>query len=94
MALLELLRSYKGEHMDNNDNFATEILKELKAVNKRLFIALIIVIVLWFGTIGGFLWYNSLPVGDTTISQEAEDSGNNQVVGGDYNNGKTNDTDN
>lgn len=93
MALLELLRSYKGEHMDNNDNFATEILKEVKAVNKRLFIALIIVIVLWFGTIGGFLWYNSLPVDtgtEASISQDSEDNGTNNYVGGDYN-GEAND---
>lgn len=92
MALFDLINSHLGENMDK-ENFATEILKELKATNKRLFIALIVVTTLWFATIGGFLWYNSLPVEsgtDTTISQDSEDSGTNNYVGGDYN-GKAND---
>lgn len=96
MAIFDLInKCHSGKNMEEK-NFATEILKELKATNKRLFIALIVVTTLWFATIGGFLWYNSLPVDSgsetTSVSQDSEDSGTNNYVGGDYN-GKTNDKD-
>lgn len=47
---------------------ATELLHEVKQQNKRLFIALTIVLCLWFATIGAFLWYVSLPVEETTTT--------------------------
>ena len=37
-------------------SFAWEMLKQYSASNKRLFTALIVVIVLWFCTMGGFVW--------------------------------------
>lgn len=66
------------------DNFATELLAEVKKSAKRWFIAFIIVTALWFATIAGFVWYISLPSESYNISQESEDNGNNQIVGGDY----------
>lgn len=74
--------------MDNQEmNLATELMHELKAASKRWFIAFLVVLGLWFATIGGFIWYISLPVEETTstdISQEADNDGHNQVVGGDF----------
>lgn len=74
--------------MDNQEmNLATELMHELKATSKRWFIAFLVVLGLWFATIGGFIWYISLPTEETTstdISQEADNDGYNQVVGGDF----------
>lgn len=68
---------------------ATELMHELKAASKRWFIAFLVVLGLWFATIGAFIWYISLPVEETTttstdISQEADDEDYNQVIGGDF----------
>lgn len=66
---------------------ATELMHELKAASKRWFIAFLVVLGLWFATIGAFIWYISLPVEETTatdIAQEADDDSYNQVIGGDF----------
>ena len=67
--------------------FATELLHEVKASAKRWFIAFLVVLGLWFATIGAFLWYISLPVEvtDTQVEQQSDNNSNNYVVGGDYN---------
>lgn len=70
---------------DNNDmNFATEVLSEVKASSKRWFIAFLTVLVLWFATIGAFIWYISLPVEDYDVSIE-NGEGNANYVGRDLN---------
>lgn len=77
-----------------NESLATELLHEIKSQAKRWFIAFIIVLLLWFATIGAFLWYVSLPVEEiesTTVEQEADNNTNTQLVGGDYIGGKTED---
>lgn len=67
------------------DNFATEMLKEQKTNNKRMFFALIVTMILWFSSIGLFVWYiNQYEYIDTTVSTTAEDVDNtniNQQVG-------------
>ena len=69
------------------EKFATELLRDLKANAKRWFIAFLVVLGLWFATIGAFVWYISLPVEveDTQIEQQSDNNSNNYVVGGDYN---------
>ena len=71
----------------NTETLATEILHELKASSKRWFIAFITVLILWFATIGAFIWYISLPVEeyyeDYTVEQDADHNGINKFVGGD-----------
>ena len=76
-----------------NESLATELLHDIKSQAKRWFIAFIIVLLLWFATIGAFLWYISLPVDEveTTVEQTADDYSNNQIVGGDYIGSKTED---
>ena len=56
-----------------NESLATELLHEIKSQAKRWFIAFIIVLLLWFATIGAFLWYISLPVEEYTVEQTADD---------------------
>lgn len=75
-----------------NTSLATELIRELKSTSKRWFIAFIVVLSLWFATIGGFIIYLSLPVEETvteTITQDADDNGNNNYVGGDNNVGSS-----
>lgn len=73
----------------NDTTLATELIAELKASSKRWFIAFLTVLVLWFATIGVFIWYISLPVEEYEIEQTADNDSYNQVVGGDYNGGET-----
>lgn len=79
--------------MDDQETLASELLRELKATNKRIFVALVIVLVGWFLTIGGFIIYLSLPVEEVSVSQEV-DGNTNQLVGiGDDNYGSETDGD-
>ena len=59
---------------------ASEMLSELKASNRRWFIAFIVVLALWFATIGAFIVYLSLPVEEMTVEQEV-DGDTNHLIG-------------
>ena len=63
---------------------ASEILAELKASARRWFIAFLVMLGIELATIGGFLWYISLPVEDDTVTIENDD-GNANYVGRDIN---------
>ncbi len=69
-----------------HETLASELLHELKMQSKRWFIAFIVALVLWFATIGVFIWYVSLPVEeyDTYIEQESTNKSFN-IAGGNYN---------
>lgn len=71
---------------------ATELLHELKMSAKRWFIAFIVMVVLEILTIGGFLWYVTLPVEEYTYEQEANDRGFN-VINGEVQYGSTSESD-
>ena len=77
------------------ENLATEILQELKQNARHWFIAFIITLLLWFGTIGLFIWYITLPVEEysTEITQESTDRSFNNIGGNVYG-GKTNSEEN
>ena len=68
---------------------ATEIFSELKASARRWFIAFLIMCGIEIATVGGFLWYISLPVDEVAIENEDGNAlyvgDNNAVVGGVYN---------
>ena len=70
---------------------ATELIKEVRQSAKRWFIAFCIMVGLEIATIGGFLWYVSLPVEEGSIEMQA-DEGNANFINdsevGDINNGK------
>lgn len=72
-----------------DQTLATELLSELKAQNRKWFIAFLIVLILWFATIGGFLWYISLPIEDVSITQKADGDANHLVGIGNINGGKS-----
>ena len=67
-----------------NEPFALEMLKELKAESKRRFIVIIVLLALWFATIAGFIWYISLPVDEEVVTIDNDD-GNANYIGNDMN---------
>ena len=66
------------------DNLATEMLKELKSKAKRWFIAFIVALVLWFTTIGLFVWYINQPIEETIetteYTQDANTGDNSSII--------------
>ena len=68
-----------------NQTLATEMLRELKANGLRWFIAFLVMLGLWFATIGVFIWYLSLPIEEVTIEQDTEGDENYLIGIGDYN---------
>ena len=77
-----------------NRSDAWLMIEELGKQNKRMFAALIAVIILWATTIGGFVWYlsrydYSYEVYD--VAQDAADGGDTNYIGndGDIINGET-----
>ena len=75
------------------ESFAKEILSDYKKQNKRLFIILIIVLIMWFATIG-YLVYIMNDIGVETTTQEITDfdtiNGNITNKGDVYGQDKTN----
>ena len=66
-------------------SWAMEVLHDYKAANKRLFIALTVVLCMWFATIG-YLVYTLNDIGTIETIQEVEDVdtiGGNVVNNGD-----------
>lgn len=62
----------KIEHIEAQ-NFASELLHDSKIANKRIFLALIIILFMWFATIG-YLIYVLNDIGtETTNTQEITD---------------------
>lgn len=66
-----------------NENLASELLNEVRVQAKRWFIAFCVMVLIEAATIGVFVWYISLPIDDTTITQSSDGDGKNNVVGGD-----------
>ena len=75
------------EEKDLKTTLATDLLHELKQSSRRWFIAFIVVLTLWFATIGIFIWYITLPVEDACsyVNQNADNASSNNIVEGDYN---------
>lgn len=48
------------------ESFARELLKGYSSQAHRWFIAFIVVLVMWFGTIGMFVWYLNQSIEETT----------------------------
>lgn len=73
-------------------NWATEILHEIKEASRRVYYLALALLIGWLITIAGFLWYITLPVEVSDISQKSDNQSYNQVIGGDYNGGDTDST--
>ena len=79
---------------EETTTLATEIFKELRSSSRRWFIAFLVMVGVEICTIGGFLWYISLPIEETTTTQTVEDIDHNsnitQMIGDNYGQGETN----
>lgn len=76
--------------MDNNcDNLATEILHHLAVQNKRLFVALIVILVMFFASNLAWIWvFNQYDFTSYEYSQDGNGENNlNSNIGGDVYNG-------
>ena len=70
---------------ETETSFAMELLKGYSTQAKRWFIAFLVVVVLWFATIGGFIWYLNqydYESYETVIEAEQDGEGINIVGGG------------
>ena len=72
----ELKQNYEDDK--RRDPLAMEMLQELKDTSKRKDKIIIILVVLWFMTILGFIWYLNQPIEETTTQEMY-----NSVVEGD-----------
>lgn len=86
----EVLELKKELEQVREQSFASEILSDYKKANKRQFATIIIILCMWFATIG-YLIYILNDIGyveETTITQENEDGYNNYIGNdGDIDNG-------
>lgn len=73
-----------------HQSFATELLKDYKKQNKRLFWIIIVILVFWFITIGLFVYYINT-TGYEIVTETAETTdGGNACIGNNCNNGEIN----
>lgn len=85
-----------AERIQKN-SYALDILKDYKTESHRLFVVLIVVLFMWFATIGYLVYVlNDIGVEETTTTQEVSqtnENGYNNFVGndGDIINGKAKD---
>ena len=93
----EVLEMKKEVQEVKEQSLAMELLKDYKKINKRQFIIILVILTMWFITIGYLVYtLNDIGTTETTTSQEVEqenENGNNNFIGGngDINNGKTKD---
>lgn len=68
-------------------SFAMELISDYKRQNKRQFIVILVILTMWFASIGLFIYYiNTTGYEVTTETAETNDSGN-ACVGDNCNNG-------
>ena len=68
------------------ESLAMELLKGYSSQAHRWFIAFVIVLCMWFGTIGGFIWFlNQYNFESNTSTVIAQDTGANTMTGVDVN---------
>ena len=68
------------------ESLAMELLKGYSSQAHRWFIAFVIVLCMWFGTIGGFIWFlNQYNFESNTSTVITQDTGANTMTGVDVN---------
>lgn len=91
MGLREEIEDMKKEVEEIQEHsFAMELLKDQKKQNKRQFIIILVILGMWFATIGYLVYIlNDIGTETTEITQENSD-GNNNFIGndGDITNGE------
>lgn len=85
----EEIDNIKNEvHELQEQSLALELLKDYKKQNKRQFVIILVILGMWFATIG-YLVYILNDIGTETTTTESYDmsteNGNNNFIGGDNN---------
>lgn len=62
------------------ESLAMSLLKDYKKNNKRMFALLVIILILWFATIGSFVWYINQFDFVTETTQEMTDIDNSTAT--------------
>ena len=86
----EMLEMKKEVEEIQEHSFAMELLKDQKKQNKRQFIIILVILGMWFATIGYLVYVlNDIGTETTEVTQENSD-GNNNFIGndGDITNGE------
>ena len=73
-----------------NESFASELLRDQRKQNKRLFIIILVILSFWFATIGAFVYYINTTGYEEKIECAETDNGGNACVGDNCNNGVIN----
>lgn len=72
-------------------SFALELISDYKRQNKRQFIVILVILTMWFASIGLFVYYINTTGYEETITETAEtDDSGNACVGDNCNNGVIN----
>lgn len=72
-------------------SLAMELLQDARKTNKRMFIIIIVILAMWFVSIGLFIYYINTTGYEETITETTEtDDGGNACVGDNCNNGVIN----
>ena len=85
----EVLELKKELEQVREQSFASEILQDYKKANKRQFVVILVILTMWFATIGYLIYIlNDIGVIEETVTQETADVYNNYIGNdGDINNG-------
>lgn len=85
--IIEAKQAIEGIKEEKN-SFAMELLRGYKKSNQRQFIIILVILAMWFATIGYFVYYINTTGYEEIITETAEtDDGGNACVGDNCNNG-------
>lgn len=88
MGLKENIQEIEGKV--EQVSFAYELLSDYRKQNKRMFIIILVILSMWFISIGAFIYYiNTTGYEEVTETAETDDGGN-ACVGNYCNNGEIN----
>lgn len=89
---VENMKTELQEIKKEEESFAMSMLKDYKKQNKRQFVIILVILSMWFVTIGYLVYIlNDIQVVETTETYDmSTEDGNNNFVGGDNNGEITN----
>lgn len=92
MGLKDDVLDIKKEFQEvKNQSFAMDLLNDYKKQNRRQFIVILVILTMWFASIGLFVYYINTTGYEETITETAEtDDSGNACVGDNCNNGVIN----
>lgn len=82
----EVLEMKKEVQAVREQSLAMEFVKDYKKQNKRLFVIILIILIMWFATIGYLVYIlNDIAVEEITTEEKIDMNaeGNNNYIGGD-----------